>query len=238
MSGSGTKRSKPKQSNRKKKKKDPNAPKKPRSAYILFCTDVREEVKSENKEAKPAQLMQLMGSRWNNLDAVRKEEYNNKAKIDKQRYSEEMKGYQAPEEESDDEDEAPTKRRKGKGKGGKKKKDANEPKRSPSAYLIYSQRVRPQVKAENPEAKSSEIMKKTGAMWQSLSEDEKKPFVIEAQQQKEKYEIAKSEYKKHKAQEEDDEDQGGDNDEDDDNDGGGGHDDDDDDEDEDDEDDD
>ena len=81
-----------------------------------------------------------------------------------------MKGYNPPEEDDSDEDEAPSKKRKSKGKAGKKKKDANEPKRSPSAYLIYSQHIRPQVKSENPEAKSSEIMKKTGNEWKQAGD--------------------------------------------------------------------
>jgi hypothetical protein len=207
MSTAGTKRAKSKAGGRKKKKKDVNAPKRPRSAYILYCTDMREEVKRQHPEAKPAELMQLMGQMWNNLAGPKKQEYNEKAKEDKQRYNEQMKGYTPPEEESD-EDEAPSKKRKTKGKG-KKKKDPNEPKRAPSAYLLYGQKVREQVKAEQPDAKSSDIMKTIGAMWQKLSDEDKKPYVEEAANAKAKYEKDKSDYKKSKEDEEDEEEAGG-----------------------------
>ncbi len=75
MSSAGTKPVKP----NKKKKKDPNAPKRPRSAYIIYCNDMREEVKKANPNAKHADFMQLVGQMWSNLSPNRKQEYNDKA---------------------------------------------------------------------------------------------------------------------------------------------------------------
>ena len=74
MSSAGTKPVKPN-----KKKKDPNAPKRPRSAYIIYCNDMREEVKKANPNAKHADFMQLVGQMWSNLSPNRKQEYNDKA---------------------------------------------------------------------------------------------------------------------------------------------------------------
>lgn len=41
--------------------KDPNAPKKNLSAYMFFSKDAREEVKSENPEAKFGDIGKLIG---------------------------------------------------------------------------------------------------------------------------------------------------------------------------------
>jgi len=211
MSSTGNAKPRKSKAGKRKKKKDPNAPKRPRSAYILYCTEKRSEVKAEHPDAKPAELMRIMGELWNSLAPTKKQEYTDKAKDDKARYNDQMKDYSAPEPESD-EDERPSKRQKG--KKGKKKRDPMEPKRSPSAYLIYGQRVREKVKGEHPDAKSSEIMKIIGQMWQKLSEEEKKPYNDEAATAKAKYDVAKQEYKKNKAggghrDEEDDHDDGG-----------------------------
>ncbi len=104
------------------------------------------------------------------------------AEEDKNRYNDQMRGYQPPEEEPEKE-ESP-------------KKDANLPKRSPSAYAFFHQRRFRLVKAEHPEAKSTEIMKIIAGLWQKLTDDEKKPYVEEAAVAKAKYDIAKSEYKR------------------------------------------
>jgi len=210
---SGAKRARNPRGGKRKKKKDPNAPKRPRSAYILYCTDSREEVKKANDGAKPAELMQMMGAMWNALPAHKKQEYNDKAKEDKARYIEQMKGYTAPGDDDDDEDDGGGRR-----KRGKKQKDPSEPKRSPSAYLLYGQKIREEVKAANPEAKSSEIMKIIGARWQKLGEEEKKPYVDEAAQLKSQYDDAKASYKKKAVAADDD---GGKDDDDDDGDDGG-----------------
>ena len=42
--------------------KDPNAPKRPLSSYMLFCQEKREEVKSKNKDAKATEVRGSVGS--------------------------------------------------------------------------------------------------------------------------------------------------------------------------------
>jgi len=175
---------------KRKKRKDPNAPKRPRSAYILYCTEMREDVKKTHEGSKPAELMQIMGQMWNQLPAHKKQEFTDKAKEDKIRYNDEMKTYTPPDDEDEDDDDGGGRRKRG------RKRDPNEPKRAPSAYLIYGQKVREEVKKEHPEAKSSEIMKLIGAKWQKLTDEEKKPFVEEASRLKSQYEEQKSAFKK------------------------------------------
>lgn len=51
VSKRGAKNEEVKQKKKKRAKKDPNAPKNPLSAYLLFCNDHRDEVKTKNPDA-------------------------------------------------------------------------------------------------------------------------------------------------------------------------------------------
>lgn len=71
-----------------------------------------------------------------------------------------------------------TKKAKGEGKEKKKrekkKKDPNAPKRALSAFMFYSQKHRPLVKKENPEATFGEIGRILGEQWKALAAGDKK----------------------------------------------------------------
>jgi len=77
---------------------------------------------------------------------------------------------------------APTKKRKAgelkepKEKKEKVPKDPNAPKKPATAYLLYQNKVRADVKAENPGFTNKEVMGKIGAMWSALSDNEKQPY--------------------------------------------------------------
>jgi len=66
--------------------KDPNRPKRARSAYIFFCKEERPKLAQEEKEVKPVKLMQLLADRWNKLTAKKKKRYTQMAEEDKERY--------------------------------------------------------------------------------------------------------------------------------------------------------
>jgi len=76
----------------------------------------------------------------------------------------------------------------------KTKKDKNAPKRALSAYMFFSQDWRERVKAENPDASFGEIGKLLGTKWKELDEEEKKPYVEQAEQDKERAEREKKAY--------------------------------------------
>lgn len=60
-------------------------------------------------------------------------------------------------------------------------------KRPSSAYLFFCNKVRSEVKAENPDKKPTEVTKIIGEKWKSLSTEEKTPFVEQAKVDKERY---------------------------------------------------
>merc|ERR1712152_117713 len=51
-----------------KKKKDPNAPKQPLSAYFIFSTEERLKVKEENPHYSICEVAKELGRRWAEMD--------------------------------------------------------------------------------------------------------------------------------------------------------------------------
>jgi len=76
-----------------KKKKDPNAPKRPLSAFFLFCADERAAVKSANPSYSVGDVAKHLGERWNKVTADVKSKYEARASQDKGRYEKEMEHY-------------------------------------------------------------------------------------------------------------------------------------------------
>lgn len=79
-----------------KKKKDPNAPKKAKSAYIYFCTEKRNDIKATMPEGTAQKdLLAEVGRQWKELAEEGKARYNTLAEEDKERYAKEMEKYNA-----------------------------------------------------------------------------------------------------------------------------------------------
>lgn len=75
---------------KKMKKTDPNAPKRPKSAYMFFCADYRLQIKESDPTMKATDVMKQLGKYWKNLDSEQSDIYSQKSKNDKQRYETEM----------------------------------------------------------------------------------------------------------------------------------------------------
>jgi hypothetical protein len=91
-----------------KKKKDPNAPKKPLSAYMFFSSENRPTVKEENPQLSFGDLGKELGRRWKEMTASDKKPYEEMALRDKGRYEKEKGAYDAAggaaQAKADDED--------------------------------------------------------------------------------------------------------------------------------------
>lgn len=77
------------------------------------------------------------------------------------------------------------------------KADENAPERPPSAYVIFSNKVREEVKDQN--LSFTQIAKLVGDRWQKSDPSGKEPFEAQANSAKEKYNIELSTYKKTEA---------------------------------------
>ncbi|KAL1880511.1 hypothetical protein VTK73DRAFT_5711 [Phialemonium thermophilum] len=74
------------------------------------------------------------------------------------------------------------------------KPDENAPMRPPSAYVLFSNKMREDLKGRN--LTFTEIAKLVGEHWQNLSPSEKQPFESQAQAAKDKYNSDMAEYKR------------------------------------------
>ena len=62
-----------------------------------------------------------------------------------------------------------------------------KPKKAKNAFMLFTAANREQVKTDNPDIKPTEISKKMGEMWADLSDEDKEPYVEEAEKLKAEY---------------------------------------------------
>jgi len=76
-----------------KKKKDPNAPKQPLSAYFLFSQEERLKVKAEHPNYSICEVAKELGRRWADMAPEVKQRYQQMAEEGRQKYDQDMAAY-------------------------------------------------------------------------------------------------------------------------------------------------
>ncbi|CAI9534182.1 unnamed protein product, partial [Staurois parvus] len=79
----------------KKKFKDPNAPKRPPSAFFLFCSEFRPKIKGEHPGLTIGDVAKKLGEMWNNTPSEDKLPYEKKAAKLKEKYGKDVAAYRA-----------------------------------------------------------------------------------------------------------------------------------------------
>eukprot|EP00429_Kryptoperidinium_foliaceum_P084255 CAMPEP_0176232706 /NCGR_PEP_ID=MMETSP0121_2-20121125/25446_1 /TAXON_ID=160619 /ORGANISM="Kryptoperidinium foliaceum, Strain CCMP 1326" /LENGTH=196 /DNA_ID=CAMNT_0017572075 /DNA_START=31 /DNA_END=621 /DNA_ORIENTATION=+ len=92
--------------------------------------------------------------------------------------------------EEDSDDEAPTKKK----RREKKWKDPSKPKRAMSAFFLYSQANRSQVKTDNPEASFGDVARILSAQYKALSDKDMKKWTKKAESDKLRYQEEMKDY--------------------------------------------
>lgn len=162
-----------------KRQKDPNAPKKPNTSYIIFCGEHRDKVRKEHPEMSAIDVTSRLGELWKSCKDRKK--YEEAAERDKKRYEAEMSSYVAP-ISSDD----------GGKRAGRGKKERTGPKRPLTAYMYFCQENRDVVKTENPKMNGKEITTELGVRWKALTEEQKAPYEAKQSTDKTRYESEKA----------------------------------------------
>jgi len=106
----------------KKHKKDPLAPKRPRTAFLLFSVDKRESVIQAQPNLVFGDIAKEVSVLWKNCRESERQKYNNLANEDKQRYEREMEEYKAQQREKEEKRKMKKKNKSKKEKSKKKKK--------------------------------------------------------------------------------------------------------------------
>ncbi|XP_051242141.1 high mobility group protein B2a [Dicentrarchus labrax] len=78
-----------------KKKKDPNAPKRPPSAFFVFCSDHRPRIKEENPGISIGDIAKKLGEFWATQTPKDKAPYVAKAAKLKEKYEKDVAAYRA-----------------------------------------------------------------------------------------------------------------------------------------------
>ncbi|GJP36872.1 hypothetical protein CLOM_g21338 [Closterium sp. NIES-68] len=78
---------------KKRKKKDPDAPKRALSGFMYFSQSQRDQIKKDNPGIAFGDIGKLIGEKWKKMSAEEKAPYEDKAKVDKVRYADQMRSY-------------------------------------------------------------------------------------------------------------------------------------------------
>ena len=168
-------------SKKEKKEKDPDAPKRPTNAYMIFSQEMRPKVKEEMQINDPKQITSKLAEMWRgekekNTKIYKK--YTEKLMEKKTTYENEKAEYDLSHSHSDDESE--------KIKGGKKstkgasakgaKAKIEKPKKAPSLYNTFCSVNLKEMKTSHPDTPHKDLMGLVAAEWKKLTEEEKQEF--------------------------------------------------------------
>lgn len=133
-----------------KKARDPNAPKRPKSAYMIFCQENRDKIKQKNEGISTTEIMKKLGEEWglikNNEKKVKP--FTTQAAKEKEKYQKEMENYTPP--------------------PGFGKKKVQKQKKAPTSYILFCKDIRPTLVGEGFAPK--DILRESGRQW-SLHKD-------------------------------------------------------------------
>jgi len=182
-------------------KKDPNAPKRPLSAYFKWLGENRTRVKAENPNVPHKEVTSKLGSMWNALKEEEKKVYKDQATqemgvwkgaFNEYKKTDNYKTWQAQKAAESGGS------KKGKGKKKKNPKDPNAPKRPSTGFFLFVADKREEVKASLPAEEKNKVTvvtKRCGAMWKASSEEEQAKYKDQSRTLKEKYDENLAAYK-------------------------------------------
>lgn len=180
-----------------KKEKKPDGyeafqpPKRALTAYMIFSNKIRPELMKANPELKITEVSKHIADKWKALADGDKAALQKQAEALKVAYDKKKAEYEAkvPQEVRQARSVAAKKK-----KAGKPAKDPNAPKKPLSAFMIFSNKVREDVRAKSPDLSFGETGRKIAEMWNSKTPKEKEPFEKEAVVLREKFLVLKAKY--------------------------------------------
>lgn len=158
--------------------KDPNAPKKPLSAYFLFTNDERQKIKSEFPNMGITDIAKETGRRWANIPSDSREHYESRYQESRNQYDQDMTTYNQNNHHPSST---------GNSRPQKKVKDPNAPKQPLSAYFLYQNQERDKIKQANPNFSICEIAKELGKRWGEMPQEVKQHYTQKAEEERHRY---------------------------------------------------
>ncbi|RXK39629.1 hypothetical protein M231_03131 [Tremella mesenterica] len=187
-------------------------PRQAQSAWQLFFTDELNKAKAaattghspggtpQHAKLNVAQIAKDAGAAYAQLDQEQKAYYAQKVQESKEQYAKDLAAWQAtltPEDIRVENAFRAQQRKEGKSRKGNLK-DPNAPKKPLSAYFLFLKGIREdsalraKVWGEEQETTKQSVL--AAERWRSLSDEEKKPFLQQAEKDKQEYEAARKIY--------------------------------------------
>jgi len=172
--------------------KDPNAPTRPMTAFILWAGEARKEIASEHPDYSITEIAKVLGKKWKKVDEDEKGPFVEKADKLKAKYQSARARYIKSSEYAAHQEVL----KEWKKKQARKPfpKDPNAPKRPMSSYMFYVNEQRPEVIEEFPNLKFTDIVCLIGKRWNQLSSSDKEAYVDMASEAKAGYKKALTKY--------------------------------------------
>eukprot|EP00591_Stephanopyxis_turris_P001390 CAMPEP_0195508074 /NCGR_PEP_ID=MMETSP0794_2-20130614/1382_1 /TAXON_ID=515487 /ORGANISM="Stephanopyxis turris, Strain CCMP 815" /LENGTH=439 /DNA_ID=CAMNT_0040634947 /DNA_START=62 /DNA_END=1381 /DNA_ORIENTATION=+ len=167
-----------------KYRKAPQAPKRGKSAFIIFSMDAHPKMRrtlDDGTTSKAPDVAKRVSEAWRNLSPDERAVWEEKADKDRMRYEVEKKMYSGPWK-------LPTSDKRA-------KKDPDAPKRPMSAFLDFSKRMRSQVKREHPEMSNTIVSKILANMWKDAPAAERASYIEREAEKRACYNKAISEWR-------------------------------------------
>lgn len=158
------------------KTRDPNAPKKNMSAYLMYQNTMRESFRTENPGMTFGQLSKFTSAMYKSLTPEEKARWEEAALQDKARYQAEMANYAPPPGFDPMGQMVDGTTASGTRKYSKKHKDPNAPKRARGSYVFFTLEERPKIVKETPDMKFTEMGHVMGERWRALTPEQKKKY--------------------------------------------------------------
>eukprot|EP00555_Chaetoceros_dichaeta_P015687 CAMPEP_0198257590 /NCGR_PEP_ID=MMETSP1447-20131203/7220_1 /TAXON_ID=420782 /ORGANISM="Chaetoceros dichaeta, Strain CCMP1751" /LENGTH=334 /DNA_ID=CAMNT_0043944525 /DNA_START=176 /DNA_END=1180 /DNA_ORIENTATION=+ len=168
-----------------KNQRDPGAPKRNLSAYLLYQNAMRDTFKAHNPGMTFGQLSKYTSAMYAEMPPQEKETWSQRSEADKNRFLLEMASY-VPAPGFDARGDAVIARMGG-GYRSRTSRDSNAPKRNLSAYLLYQNAMRNQFKNDNPGMTFGQLSKYTSHMYKSLTKQERAEWELRSQQDKARF---------------------------------------------------
>jgi len=182
------------------KKLNADAPKRPKSGYMIYAGEIRERVQKEvfDSGGGMGDIGKKISEEWAALGEEKQAEYKAKSEEMKKDFDVKFADYKKSEAWAKFCDEKAKLESKQLQKKLIRTKLDEAPKKAPSAYALFRSEVMPKVVEENKGLSCGELGKKIAAMWVEVSEDKKAEYQAQAGKLKEQYEQNLIEFKKNK----------------------------------------
>mmetsp|Transcript_27852 Transcript_27852/g.66332 ORF Transcript_27852/g.66332 Transcript_27852/m.66332 type:complete len:296 (-) Transcript_27852:142-1029(-) len=169
-------------------------PKRAMSAYMYFANHVRPIIGKAKPELTMTGISKEIGIKWKDLAEPDRKKFHTESENAKVTYEKEKSEYEAKVPEDIRKQRLSKAQMKKRKILKKKSKDPNAPKKALSAFMIFSNKIREQVKTEKPELGFAELGREIANRWNVKTPEQKKEFEAISEEAKAKYLIVKAKY--------------------------------------------